>query len=222
MCSQQAMVTFYRPLSTESNSIMPQLWIEMEWELNRWRNRHPRIIFQHSLSVFDSSRRPDSSLLGHLFWVVKKKKISQRSFYFFSFQKYDFFLHSSLSLSVRVRLKEGFSFLQTPGKRKDTSLNPVGVRCLKWRSHELLIAAHTTAWGESFSHLVCLSFSRNMFSQTPTLLLVQNSLSWRKTIRRSMKSRTSNNLTFCFIYSRMMFVFDNKSQICQMYKDLSS
>lgn len=58
MCSQQAMVTFYRPLSTESNSIMPQLWIKMEWERNGWINRHSLNIFQHSLSVFDSSRRP--------------------------------------------------------------------------------------------------------------------------------------------------------------------
>lgn len=213
MCSQQAMVTFYRPLSTESNSIMPQLWIEMEWELNRWRNRHPRIIFQHSLSVYDSSRRPDSSLLGHLFWVVKKKKNIPALFLFFPLSEIGiFFLPPSLLLSLRVRLKKEFSFLQTPGKRKDTSLSRVWLRCLKWRSHELFIAAHTTARGGSFSHLVCLSFSRNMFSQTPTLLLVQNSLSRRKTINRTVKPpkhtaaffyfiqiRTSNNFSFSYV-----------------------
>lgn len=38
--------------------------------------------------------------------------------------------------------------------------------------------------GGSFSHLVCFSFSRNMFSRTPTLLLGQSLLSRRQIISK--------------------------------------
>lgn len=120
-----------------------------------------------------------------IFFESWKKKISQRSFYFFHFQKYDFFSPPFSFALSSGEVEEGI--LISAGKRKDTSLSRGWVRCLKWRSHELFIAAHTTARGGSFSHLVCLSFSRNMFSQTPTLLLVQNSLSQRKTIKRTVK-----------------------------------
>lgn len=142
-----------------------------------------------------------------IFFELLKKKISWRCFYFFPFQKYDFFSPASfLSLSLRVRLKKGFSFLRKQGKRKDTSLSPVWVRCLKWRSRELFIATHMTASGGSFSHLVCLSFSRNRFSQTPTLLLVQNSLSWRKTISKNMKPpKHTAGFFFSFLLSFFFF-----------------
>lgn len=117
-----------------------------------------------------------------IFFESFKKKISWRSFYFFFPFRNMIFFPPFLSFSLRVRLKKGLSFLWKQGKKTDTSLSPVWVRCLKWRSHQLFIATHTTARGGSFSHLVCLSFSRNMFSQIPTLPLVRNSLSRRNTI----------------------------------------
>lgn len=119
MCSQQAMVTFYRPLSTESNSIMPQLWIEMEWELNGWRNRHPRIIFQHSLKClwFLEASRLESSWSS--FFESLKKKYPGAAFIFFPFRNMIFFFSRLFSFSLSSgEVEEGIFFSAETGEEK--------------------------------------------------------------------------------------------------------
>lgn len=129
------MVTFYRPLSTESNSIMPQLWIERERERERGTDGKTDI---HSIFNIFSEIIHSVSLIFRDMWLEGCWSSSSVLFVsFFCFLFLSFF-------SSKMCFFLGLS----------------------WRRGS----------GVLIYLFLFLFFSRNMFSQTPTLLLDQSLL----------------------------------------------
>lgn len=161
--------------------------------------------------LFDSSRRPrlESSWSSFFLKSLKKKKYPSALFIFFSlFRNMIFFsfLPSFSSFALCLgEVEEGILSSADTGEERR--------HFIKSCTGEMFEMAFTRAIYSRFSHLVCLSFSRSMFSQTPTLLSVQNSLSWRKTRSRNMKPPHSSK-PFSILFYSLFYLSMHKNHVC--------